>query len=234
MGILVTEMSRNNETSQTHGPGPMLLPPELLYQIALLTPLATISTFRRTSKQLLRLLPSGDELLKREYDALLKKYAMHEALGRSLVRAYRFERCAPEIGQKAHMRLIRMLVEGGAHWGKAFSHVWRPRDGRDSAYRKQVFDEELILRLACGDDQDHADRMLEQYGQAPDDSTKYGIWLWEIQMAVIKRWCKTFGEVNDLQVIRSFVPVLGVFEVAAVARCAEIVKDAEDIWTEWR
>ena len=209
----------------------LTLPPEILYQIAMLCPLATLSAFRRTSKNFLKLLPSGDELLKREFEALLQRYSVHEALGRSLHRAAHYDRCARHIGQTAHMRLVRMLVANGGTWGKAFGHVW---GSQGSARRKEDFDDPTIVRLIAGSEGQDAERVLADYGNPPHNATDYGIWLWEAQMVVIKRWCKLFGEANDVPTVRSFVPVLGVFEVAALARCAEVVRDAEAVWTEWR
>lgn len=208
------------------------LPPELLHQIALQTPLGTICTFRRANTNLLHILPSGHALLQREYDHLVKNYTIDEALGRALVRDYCIDRCAKEIGEKAHMMLVKMLIKAGAQWVKAFVHVWDSNDGRAVTYQKQALDANGLGPFPLDDDDAGENNPVRC--DLPKNSTLYGVWLYEVQMAVIRRWCKMFGKSGDVEVIRSFVPVLGVFEVAALTGCTEIVKEAQEIWTDWR
>ncbi|KAJ3184487.1 hypothetical protein HDU87_003885 [Geranomyces variabilis] len=215
------------------------LPPELLYQIAMLTPLATLSAFRRTSKQLLALLPSGDELLHREYTALLNHYTIHEALARAVFRAVHFRGCVNELGQTAHMRLVRMLViTAGASWGKAFGgcDVWKspPIPGRiyTPQRRDTMTSMQALVRMTCGPE--NADELLAEHGLPPCNPTDYCIWRWEVQMRIMKKWCRMFGEAHDVPAIKSFLPVLGLFEVAQIAPCAELDDEAQKSWMDWR
>ncbi|KAJ3162350.1 hypothetical protein HDU86_004830 [Geranomyces michiganensis] len=213
------------------------LPPELLFQIAMLTSLATISAFRRTSKRLLALLPSGDELLQREYNALLRHYPVHEALARAVFRAVHFRGCVNELGQTAHMRLVRMLVvNAGANWGKAFSgHVWASPPVSLKAHKHgpvAVDDVQTLVWITCGPD--HADELIAVHGLPPCDPTGYSIWRWEVQMWIMKKWCRMFGEAHDVVAVKSFLPVLGLFEVAVIAPCAEITDEAQKSWMDWR
>ncbi|KAI8822596.1 uncharacterized protein EV422DRAFT_524672 [Fimicolochytrium jonesii] len=68
----------------------------------------------------------------------------------------------------------------------------------------------------------------------PSDPTLYGLWLWEVQVVVIRRWCKIFGERGDAEMVRTFIPALGLFEVAALSRCAEVVGEAHRMWSKAR
>ncbi|KAI8587530.1 hypothetical protein BDZ88DRAFT_424850 [Geranomyces variabilis] len=215
------------------------LPPELLYQIAMLTPLATLSAFRRISKQLLALLPSGEELLQREYNALLHHYPIHEALARAVFRAVHFRGCIAELGQTAHMRLIRMLiVTAGARWGKAFGgyDVWKSPPIPGKIYTPQqrgtITDTQALLQTTCGPE--NAAELLAIHGLPPPDPTRYGIWRWEVQMWIMKKWCRMFGEAHDVPAIKSFLPVLGLFEVAQIAPCAELDDEAQQYWLDGR
>ncbi|KAJ3012872.1 hypothetical protein HKX48_006021 [Thoreauomyces humboldtii] len=56
----------------------------------------------------------------------------------------------------------------------------------------------------------------------------------ERRHACARRWCRVFGAMGDLDVVRGFVACLGVFDVAEWSRCEEIRKDAERVWNEWR
>lgn len=232
IGLRREETKKSTElVAMSQKPPPSYLPPELLYQIALETDFHTLSNFRQACKTLYSLIPTPKTLIKKEINYLLSRYSVHESLGRALVRDYTISGTLRDIGKKGHLLLVKILIQKGARWGNAFAHAWIENANNSSS---------LSLYEKTGWDVDNGEassisssKTLTPTVMTSPECPLYGIWVWEVQVAAIKRWCKIFGKEGDTEILKSFVDVLGVFEVAAITRCPEMVREAETVWTEW-
>ncbi|KND02397.1 uncharacterized protein SPPG_02864 [Spizellomyces punctatus DAOM BR117] len=79
----------------------------------------------------------------------------------------------------------------------------------------------------------HADKaLLIQFGGSMHSIQE--IHLWDLQTRTLKGVCSEFAEIKDVDMVKSFVPALGLFEVAALTGLPELVKEASEMWREWR
>ncbi|KAI9093477.1 hypothetical protein DFS34DRAFT_596150 [Phlyctochytrium arcticum] len=198
------------------------LPLEIFLHITQFTSLSTLSHLHQTCHALHRLLPTPIDIVTSTTKSLLfSSHSSHEALGRAIVYAPFADICTTpshitaEIppGGAAQLSLIRLLVQKhGAKWERALTQLW-------TADRKAIerFSRDIAMAARPETGAIGADRLQK-------------IALWEIQSLFLSKYCKSFAKVGDVEMVRSFVPALGLFEVASLTLLPEIVREAEHLW----